>query len=239
MSFADLRSLHRLHLIDAAIVEIRKRAAALEPGKAIQAEIAALQEACETATEKARGLAGEQADLDLKQRTIDAKIAQIDKDVYGGKVVNPREVEALQKEIEALKRRRSDMDGRLLEIMEELPAAKAEVEAARLKVESKRGELAQHQKKVVAVRTELEAKFKEVATKRAEAAALVPQSMVVRYDAIRQKAGGVGMAEVVRGGFCGMCGTHLPEKLIEGAKDGRIVTCESCHRILFASEGLV
>lgn len=239
MSFADLRSLHRLHLIDAAIVEIRKRAAALEPGKAVQAEIAALQAACDEAIETARGLAGEQADLDLKQKTIDAKIAQIDKDVYGGKVVNPREVEALQKEIELLKRRRSDMDGRLLEIMEELPAAKAVAEAARLKVESKRGELAEYQKKVVATRTELEAKFKEVSAKRAEAAAAVPHPMVVRYDAIRQKAGGVGMAEVVRGGFCGMCGTHLPEKLIEGAKDGRIVTCESCHRILFASEGLV
>lgn len=239
MSFADLRSLHRLHLIDAAIVEIRKRAAALEPGKAIQAEIAALQAACEEATEKARGLAGEQADLDLKQKTLDAKIAQIDKDVYGGKVVNPREVETLQKEIEALKRRRSEMDERLLEIMEQLPHAKAAVEATRLQVESKRGELAEYQKKVVTARTELEAKFKEVSAKRAEAAAVVPHPMMVRYDAIRQKASGVGMAEVVRGGFCGMCGTHLPEKLIEGAKDGRIVTCESCHRILFASEGLV
>lgn len=239
MSFTDLRNLHRLHLVDSAIVEIRKRAAALDPGKAILAKIAALEQELAEVGGHAKALTGEQADLELKQKAIDDKLAQIDKDLYGGKVVNPREVEALQKEIENQKKRRSEMDGRLLELMDLVPPAKAAADAVQAKIDEAKRDLAVHQKQVVQLKTSLEQQFKEITAKRATALADVPKPMVVRYDAVRQRTGGVGMADVVKGGFCGMCGTHLPEKLIEGAKEGRIVTCESCHRILYASDGII
>jgi predicted nucleic acid-binding Zn-ribbon protein len=239
MSFTDLRNLHRLHLVDSAIVEIRKRAASLDPGKAILAKIAALEKELDEVGGNAKALAGEQADLELKQKTIDAKIAQIDKDLYSGKVVNPREVEAFQKEIENQKKRRSEMDERLLELMELTPPAKAAADAIQTKIDDAKHALTAHQKEVVQAKGDLERQFKEISAKRVTALADVPQAMLLRYDAIRQRTGGVGMADVVKGNFCGMCGTHLPEKLIEGAKDGRIVTCESCHRILYASDGII
>lgn len=239
MSFTDLRNLHRLHLVDSAIVEIRKRAAALDPGKAILAKIAALEKELEGVGGEAKSLSSEAADLELKQKAIDAKIAQIDKDLYSGKVVNPREVEAFQKEIENQKKRRSEMDGRLLELMDLTPPAKAAADAIQAKIDEAKRELSEHQKKVVQLKTDLERQFKEVTAKRKAALAEVLPAMLLRYDAVRQRTGGVGMSDVVRGGFCAMCGTHLPEKLIEGAKDGRIVTCESCHRILYASDGIV
>lgn len=239
MSFADLRNLHRLHLIDAAIVEIRKRAAALDPGRAIHTELKTLESTWEAAQEAARALSAEQSDLELQQKALEAKAAQIDKELYSGKVVNPREVEALQKDLASLKKRRSDMDGRLLELMDLLPPAKDAADEAKALVEAKRADLSTHQKKVLQVKSELERQFKEISEKRADAAGEVPKVMLDRYEMVRQKAGGVGMADVVRGGYCGMCGTHLPEKLIEGAKDGRLVTCESCHRLLYATDGVV
>lgn len=228
-----------MHLVDAAIVEIRKRAAALDPGKAILAEIAKLQLQFDEVGGQYKALHGEQADLELQQKTIDAKVGQLEKELYSGKVVNAREVENINKDIQNQKKRRSDLDGRLLELLELVPPARHAADAIESKIDEKKRLLAVHQKEVMVTKTKLEQQFKEVSAKRNEAASLVPKPILARYEAIRQKVGGVGMAEVVRGGFCGMCGTHLPEKLIESAREGRIATCESCHRILYASEGVV
>ncbi len=239
MSYVDFRALHRLHLVDAAIVEIRKRAAALDPGKAILAEIAKLQAQYDEIGGQYKALHGEQADLELQQKTIDSKVAQLEKELYSGKVVNAREVENLNKDIASQKKRRSDLDGRLFELMELVPPAKVAADAIESQIEAKKKLLAVHQKEVMVTKGKLEQQFKEVSTKRNEAASIVPKPLLIRYEAIRQKVGGIGMADVVRGGFCGMCGTHLPEKLIESAREGRVATCESCHRILYATEGIV
>src|SRR5438552_2870174 len=121
MDSEGLQRLWRLHEIDTGLVEIRKRAAALDPGKAIMAELKALETRSEETGVK--GLSGEVADLELKQKGLDDKIKKIDKDLYGGKIVNPREVEAFEKEKEMFRRQRGELDGRLLELYELLPAA--------------------------------------------------------------------------------------------------------------------
>lgn len=239
MSSLELRRLHQLHLIDAAIVEIKSRAAALDPGRKLQAAIQQLQVQLDSAGERLRTLQGEQADLELKQQGIDAKLQKIDKEMYGGSVVNPREVENLEKEVANLKRQRGELDGRLLELWEAIPPVQKDVQDLEAQKTKLKQDLAVHQKKVLQEKEQLEAAFRQRQQERPAALAQVPKPLLVRYDAIRQKAGGIGMADVVRNGFCGSCGTHLPEKLIEGAREGRVMTCESCHRILYLSEGLI
>lgn len=238
MSSLDLRKLWKLHLVDHAILEIRQKAAALDPGKAIQREIEKLTSEFNEKNDVAKKLSGEQTDLELFQKTIDEKLKKIDKELYGGKVVNPREVEAFQKEIEIFKRQKGDADVRILELWELVPPAKEEAEAVQKKIDAKKAELAEYQKKVVQFRSQLEAAFKEKSAQRPALAKDVPPAMLSRYEINRQKHDGIGMAEAVKG-HCSACGTLLPEKLIEGAKEGKIMTCESCHRILYASDGLI
>ena len=239
MSSLDLRKLHQLHQVDVALHEIRVRAAALDPGKRIQAAINALQQDFDVKDAESKKLGGELADLELKQKGIDEKVKKFDKELYGGKVVNPREVENLQKEIQILKRQKGEMDGRILELWELVPPAKKAADDVQAKIDEQKKALAEYQKQVVEARGKLEQQFKELTAKRGPLAKEVPPPMLARYEAIRQKQHGVGMADVVKGNNCGRCGTHLPIKSIEIAKEGRIVTCESCHRILYASEGLI
>lgn len=239
MSEMDLRRLHQLHLIDAAIAEIKSRAAALDPGRQIQTALQKLQTKLDEVSGRLHALQGEQSDLELKQQGIDAKLQKIDKEMYGGNVVNPREVETLEKEIANLKRQRSEIDVRLLELWEEVPPIQAEVTALEADRTKLKQDLNIHQKKVLEEKAQLEAAFKQRQQERPAVLAQVPKPLLVRYDAIRQKAGGIGMTDVVRKGFCGSCGTHLPEKLIETAREGRVATCESCFRILYVTEGLI
>src|SRR5579862_1664583 len=105
MALSELRRLHKLHLIDMALLEIRKRAAALDPGRKTAAEIKALE--TELNASPSRMLQAELLDLELKQKSFQEKINKFEKELYGGKIVNPREVEAVQKEIGILKRQNS------------------------------------------------------------------------------------------------------------------------------------
>lgn len=235
----DLRNLWRLHLVDLGLHEIRQRAAALDPGRKIQGELAALNTELEAKNEHLKTLRGEQTDIELRQKSIDEKLKKIDKELYGGKVVNPREVEALQKEIATLKKQRGDLDTKLLELWDAIPPVQAEVDVLAKKVAEKKAELDEYQKKVLKLKAQLEAEFKERSAQRPALAKEVPTSMLARYDSVRQKHAGIGMAGVTKNGNCDACGTKLPVKNIEAAKEGRIVTCEACHRILYASEGLI
>lgn len=238
MSSDPLFDLWQLHLVDKAILDIRNLAAALDPGRKLMAEIAKLQEAADEAETVHKSLHAELTDLELTQKGIDDKLKKFDKDLYGGKVVNPREVENLQKEIEILKRQRGELDGRLLELWELLPPAKVRAEEAQSAIAAKKSELAAHQKAVLQKKAELEKAYREAGARRAPAAQKIESGLLARYDAIRQKHDGIGMSRIDKKSCCEACGTLLPRKTVEIAKESRLVTCETCHRILFWSESV-
>jgi predicted nucleic acid-binding Zn-ribbon protein len=239
MASSDLHSLWKLHLIDSALVDIRARAAALDPGRSQMAKVEAAQKAYEEKSAEAKALSGELTDLELKQKGIDDKIKKFEKDLYGGKVVNPREVEAINKEIALLKKQRGESDVRILELWELVPPAKEAAEKELKVVEGLKNELMDHQKTVLASKAKMEQEFKEASARRAAAAAEVPAGILAKYDAIRNRHGGIGMSRITKSGSCGACGTNLPTKVVEDAKDDRVVTCESCHRILYYSESIL
>lgn len=233
----DLRELWKLHLIDEALHEIRSRAAAMDPGRKLMSEITALTQRLNLEAAEAGALAGEQSDIELRQKTIDEKVAKFDKDLYGGKVVNPREVENIQKEIEALKRQRADMDGRLLELWDLVPPAKEKASATEKILNSKKQELQVHQKGLLEEKATLESAYKDFTAKRPEAIKTVPAPMLAKYDAVLKKHG-TAMAKITRQRTCEACGLALSEKSIEFTKEGRMVPCDQCHRFLYYTEGI-
>lgn len=238
MASGDLLPLWKLHKIDTAIVEIRKRAAALDGGKALQAEIARIQAEFDRVDGEAKALSGEQQDIELRQKGYEEKIEKFNKQLFGGSVVNPREVENLQREIASLRKHREELDERLIELWELVPPAKAAADEVGTRLAQKKAELDAYRSKVVVVRQKLEDEFKARMAERPTAAAAVPKIALERYDSIREKHGGIGLTLITgRPASCEMCGTLLPERLIEGAKEERLVTCDACHRILYWNEG--
>lgn len=236
----DLHRLWKLHLVDLAIVEIRKRAAALDPGRAIQKEIDALTSRHAELSEQAKALSGEQHDIELKQKGMEDKIQRFEKDLFGGGLKSPREIENLQKEIEMLKRHRGDLDERLMELWELVPPAKEEARALEEQLQTKKAELVAHRQNVVKLKEKLEADFKLRTAERPGALQGIPKLMLERYERSRETHGGIAMTRIVgRPSSCEMCGTLLPERLIEGAKEERLVECESCHRILYWNESVL
>lgn len=239
MSVGDLRKLHELHRIDLGLYETRKRLEGLDPGRAMIAEIKRLETELAALDAKHHALSGEQLDLELRQRTISEKLQKIDKELFGGYMVNPREVEARQKEIVMLKSQSGDLDVRILELWEEIPPVKEAIEATKKKIADGQKLLADYTVKLEATRVKLNEQEKELSAQRPDAAAQVPAPLLAKYEQNRKAHGGVGMTDANKLGQCSLCGTKLAVKIIEMAKDGRVVTCESCHRIVYATDGLI
>ncbi|MEQ1932647.1 MAG: hypothetical protein ABL962_02030, partial [Fimbriimonadaceae bacterium] len=238
MSAMDLRRLHELHLIDLALFDIKKRAASLDPGRGLQAQIAKLTEYFDLKNQELHALTGEQKDIELSQQTATAREKRINDEMYGGKTINPREIENLQAELKNIAKKRDRAEERLLELMDLVPPAKKLADDARAEVDKKKAELAEFQKGVLVVKKQLEDDFRKYSAARPPAEKLVDPVMLTRYNAIKTKQGGIGMTDVLKGN-CAACGMKIPTKAVEGAKEGKVFTCEACHRIIYASDGLV
>jgi predicted nucleic acid-binding Zn-ribbon protein len=154
--------------------------------------------------------------------------------LYGGTVSNPRELQAMQDEIAALKRRIRQLEDQELELMEQiepLDADLATLRSERAAVDESgsaiRASIAEEE---VAIDAELE----QVQTERAAAAAAVEPELLAEYDAMRPKLGGIAIARLTSG-HCGGC--HLSLAAVEVDRIKKLpadepVRCEECGRLL-------
>jgi predicted nucleic acid-binding Zn-ribbon protein len=132
------------------------------------------------------------------------------------------------------------MDERVMELWDLVPPAEAKVAERSKEIEALKGQLAEKRKLAVGLKSQIEEEYKRLTGARAQVALDVRNpTLLAKYESIRQRHGGQGMAEITKSGHCSACGTHQPERTIELLKDGRPTTCESCHRLLYFTEGVV
>lgn len=154
--------------------------------------------------------------------------------LYSGSVSNPRELQALQEDIDSLRRRQRTLEDQDLELMEEiepLTAQMAESDAASHDLEAHAAEL-----KVAldAATADIDAELAETTAQRAAGAAAIDDAVVTDYEQLRVQLGGIAIARLV-GNACGGC--HLSLSAVELDRIRRLdpdtrVVCDECGRIL-------
>ncbi len=72
-------------------------------------------------------VSGDLKDTELKLEGVETKRKNYQQKLYQGTVTNAKELANIEKEIEALGRQRSDLDGKVLELMEQVEQAQAEM----------------------------------------------------------------------------------------------------------------
>ena len=233
MTSDDLYKLYKLHQVDAKIVELKRKAAAFDPTKESKEKIEALKPAWDAAKKHLESLEADALDLELKFKTVFDRLTYQVNYLHGGKITNPREVELIEKDVENLRERAEKVDADRGALVEQIPVARAEFKTQDTEMEVLKKEYAIAYKKAVKERETLQADYAAAVKDREAKAKAVLPSLLAQYDAIRAKSNGIGMAEVVKDKNCGGCGTVLPARLIVASKESKLVTCESCHRILF------
>jgi len=152
--------------------------------------------------------------------------------VMSGEITNPKEVQHITREMDALRRRKEKLEMEDLDLMERVEKAKGQI----AKIDSALEQLAAQEVTLTeeyraeggGIQTAIEALKGE---REALAAALGPQ-LLDRYEAARAAKGGVGAATLA-GSACTACHMELPAQRLDELLAGpRIAMCPACRRIL-------
>jgi predicted nucleic acid-binding Zn-ribbon protein len=151
--------------------------------------------------------------------------------IYGGMVVDPRELSSLQKEYDHAVAQRDALEERYLETMEHLERTQTQLGEARERVstleegwETAKPGLAQQVQDAAAAIQSLRSQRESLV------AALDPRTLDL-YTRLRTALGHA--VSQVSGGVCGWCRVTIPPKDIQHARGNAIVTCPNCRRILY------
>ena len=228
-----LAALYAVQQTDTLIQRAKKSQAGLDNGTAAGAVAEAALSLAQQKRSELNKLAGDLKDSELKLETVETKRKNYRQKLYQGSVTNTRELASIEKEIEALGRQQSDLDGRILELMDTVEQAQADSAVAEAQARTAEGHrtdvLAAYRSRYDALALELTA----LTQQRQDTAALVEDKAALkRYDDIRARSAGIGIAKI-EGDTCGGCHMKLGSALIKTVKEqSQIQTCENCGRML-------
>ncbi len=226
-----------LQAIDTAIDQVVHRRRTL-PARAELVAIASERASLATrraGAEAARNdVAGRQSRLEAELDATEQRSRDVSARLYGGEVSASRELQALAADIEALKRRSSDLEDEIIAVLEErepLDAAVAAIEAQDAAL-SERSVSADSD--LAAGEEVADEEAAGLAERRGPAVAAVPDEIVATYERLRARLGGIGAARLV-GRHCDGCHLELPATELDQIRrqpDDALVFCDQCGRIL-------
>jgi predicted nucleic acid-binding Zn-ribbon protein len=222
---------------DTAIDQLRHGRATLpERGQleAIAERLAALEATAGETGGQRDEVARRQQKLEDELASLEEKLVMLDKRMYSGTVTAPRELQAMQADAEALKRRQSSLEDQVLEAMGEREPLDAQLDEL---AESRRAmddESAELRAAIANAEASIDSELATEDAARSAAAASIPADLLSLYEDLRARLGGIGAARLVRGS-CAGCHLALPATEVDRLKRvpaDEIVRCDQCGRIL-------
>ncbi len=191
-----------------------------------------IEESLEQARVRLREIQSEHRDLQLETESQRERSSNLDTQLYGGDIANPRDLEALQLEANNVRHQLERQDVRLLELS-------LQAEDTRTGIEALERELTETQTAWEARQAELWEQLEGLTDRqdalmkdRSTLAAGVDSMELTRYEGLRRSKGGQAVARVVRG-LCQACRMSLPTQHLQRVRSGReTVLCNSCGRML-------
>lgn len=190
-------------------------------------KLAAITQKQETAKKR-------QQQLDLELKSCLDKIRQEETKLYGGSVVNPRELEQIQLKVAEYAGTKAQVEEEVLNLMEEdekLAKVKEQINQMEQVFDE---QLATIEARIKQEIFESKIELAELDSELAELIPLVSKEWLTKLDKIAGSHNGVGIAQI-KSGCCGACHVSLSESLLQKAKRGedQILLCENCGRIIF------
>lgn len=232
---SELESLYQVQQLDTRIFELREK---LENNplkeeleglrgqeRECSEELSRVEEDLERSTRK-------QAALEDEIRSLDQKLAREESKLYGGQVTNPKELRGLQAEVRSLKRKKDELETKLLEEMEGQDGVKARAEELRslarelvALIEEKEGLLERES-------GELASELAELEKEREKWASRVSEEVMRLYEKILAAKQNLAVVKVIDG-VCQGCRVELPGKEYDRfLKTEGVFRCSNCGRIL-------
>ncbi len=186
-------------------------------------------------------LASEQAGVDSalgRQQEFDSVIAGFTERVdaaesrlYSGVVVNPRELQDLQADVNMLKRQRGQQEDALLEVMVELDTARGNRDASAKELEELKASWQAEQQSLTEEQQRLRAEVADLERRRADAVSRIPPPEVALYEQVRRNH--PHPVARMHNNACNACRVGVPMRTAQEVRTSPApVRCPNCGRIL-------
>ncbi|MGH2448451.1 MAG: zinc ribbon domain-containing protein [Chloroflexota bacterium] len=188
--------------------------------------------ALDATRERASSLAAQQRALEVELAEIEQRKTRDERRMYGGQIVDPRELTALEHEIAHHRERQRLIEDQLLAVMEDSAKSEEMVEdEARLVDEL----TARWRASLPGLESQEQQATESVATLRADRGKLageIDARSLALYTALRSTSGHA--VSIISDGVCQWCRVTIPARDIQHAHAGALVTCSNCGRVLAA-----
>lgn len=225
------KQLYQLQEVDLELESIKQALSQITSQLGESQAVVRMQNELLTENQHLEELKHQQRSLEWELDDLVNKLASDEEKLYSGKIKNPKELTSLQREVEGMKSRRSQLEDKALEIMSQVEAAEATVanktsELGRLEDEwrSQQQQLSDEMERLKAIESDLKQRWQSMS------AQIDPQA-VERYCELRRQKG-TAVAKVEQG-ICRGCRISLSTTELQQVKSGSLVQCGSCGRILF------
>ena len=206
-----------------------------------QAALVALEERRRTLSDTAGTTQTEVEDLSRDQRKADADVEQVKtrrtrnrERLEAGVVSDPKQVQAMQHEIETLDRRIGDLEDDELDVMERLDDAQHRLASLTTEISTLDSDIATQTVTRDAVAGEIATAQTDAREARIGLVEKIPTDLLTLYDKLRRQLGGVGVG-ALRHKRCGGCRLDVGAAdlaRMAAAPDDEVLRCEECDRIL-------
>jgi uncharacterized protein len=228
-----ISNLFRLQTLDSQIDTLQARLAEIENALSRHPELdqaRAAEGEARLQSESAR-----QALLQAEEETRrqQQKLKETEQSLYGGAVVNPKELQDLQEETLSLRKFLAVLEDRQLQSMIQLEEAEKAVAAAQGRCRDLEEVRSKDSQRLSAERTALQSTLETIRMQQEAASSEISAVDLEKYSALRRTKRGIAVVRL-EGDSCSGCGVAPSSARMDSARSGQeIVLCGNCGRILY------
>lgn len=229
------KMLYHLQQLDLTIISHEKRITEINSALEDNAAVQNAQTKLAAADTQLKPLQTALRDLELQIDGTRTKRERTETRLYSGSVKNPKELQDMQNEIESLKRRHSELEDQMLEMMLEVEEASEIRDAAQTQLETVQAETASENAELVEERDNLRAALEKLRTQRQNDAQALPSDLLKRYEQMRPRKANQPIALLKADETCSACGIKQLGTVAKTIRQGgELIMCKNCQRILVA-----
>ena len=230
----DVLRLVELQLIENAISARSAEAEEVKNNK----ELASAEKRCSEVRKKYDEIEGRYSDIESKRKKLEdtveiqnEKIKSNEGKLFSGTLTSAKEIENYQEEVEILKRKNSEMEDQILELMIKLEEMSEEVKKAGAEKENADAEAARIKNEMNEKLEVLKHIIEGLEKRRDDVSSKIPDDFLKKYKEIKGRKGGIAVS-VLKDNFCNVCNMQIPaidtEKIVDADE---LYRCPLCGRM--------
>lgn len=165
---------------------------------------------------------------------IEAKKQALEQELYGGRVVNPKELGHLEDQWQNVEAKLNTLLEDYLNLEEKVATMENCLQVKHDQLVKDMDSYNQKARQVKEKWQEGKVRLQTLISHMEELEAQIAPSLLQQYRRLQEQLGTVALAKV-QGGNCGGCGIQLPSMFRQQLKQGKLIKCENCGRLLVNS----